>query len=174
LCRPRPISKVPRGYPTLPRSQRQGMILQRWRSCPPPHPEHGRTTQAQLALGRSLQSCKGDRTRLLPPPDARRRRHQQLVEHRPALSILRLVYTTTPGAPVYTTTHDPFAVSGLRVQAPVSGLLYSTTQPARLLTGPRLQRATKDSSSGLLRDQVLLDPAHAATNGSTAVSGCTP
>jgi hypothetical protein len=30
LCRPRPISKVPRGYPTLPRSQRQGTLLQRW------------------------------------------------------------------------------------------------------------------------------------------------
>jgi hypothetical protein len=32
------------------------------------HPEHGRTAQAQLAMGRSLHSCKGDRTRLLPPP----------------------------------------------------------------------------------------------------------
>jgi hypothetical protein len=30
LCHPRPISKVPQGYPTLPRSQRQGMLLQRW------------------------------------------------------------------------------------------------------------------------------------------------
>jgi hypothetical protein len=39
--------------------------------------------------------------------------------------ILRLVYTTTPGALVYTTTQDPFSVSGLRVQALVSGLLHS-------------------------------------------------
>jgi hypothetical protein len=31
---------------------------------------HGRTTQAQLALGRSLHSGKGDRTGLLSPPDA--------------------------------------------------------------------------------------------------------
>jgi hypothetical protein len=38
--------------------------IQRWLSCPPPHPEHGRTTQAQLALGRSLHRCKGDRTGL--------------------------------------------------------------------------------------------------------------
>jgi hypothetical protein len=41
----------------------------------------------------------------------------------------------------------------------------------RLLTDLGLRRATKDSSSGLPRDQILLDPAHAATNGSTAVSG---
>jgi hypothetical protein len=40
-CRPRPISKVPGGYPTLPRPQRQGTLLQRWRSRPPSHPEHG-------------------------------------------------------------------------------------------------------------------------------------
>jgi hypothetical protein len=44
--------------------------------------------------------------------------------------ILHLVYTTTPGAPVYTTTQDPFAVSGLRVHALVSGLLHSMIQPA--------------------------------------------
>jgi hypothetical protein len=69
---------------------------------------------------------------------------------------------------------DPFAVSGLRVQALVSGLPHCTIQSTRLLTDLGLQRATKDSSSGLLRDQVLLDPAHAATNGSTAVSGYTP
>jgi hypothetical protein len=37
-----------------------------------------------------------------------------------------------------------------------------------------LLRATKDSSSGLLRDHVLLDPAYTATNGSTVVSGYTP
>jgi hypothetical protein len=119
-------------------------------------------------------SCKGDWTGLLPPPDARRRRCQQLVEHRPTLSILHLVYTTTPGAPFYTTTQDPLTVSGLRVQAPVSKLLHSMIQPTWLLTDRRLQRATKDSRSSLLRDHVLLDPAYTATNGSTAVSGYTP
>jgi hypothetical protein len=96
------------------------------------------------------------------------------VEHRPTLSILRLVYMTTLGAPVYTTTQDPFALSGLRVQAPVSGLLHSRIQPTRLLTDLGLRRVTKDSSSGLLKDHVLLDPAYMATNGSTTVSGCTP
>jgi hypothetical protein len=44
----------------------------------------------------------------------------------------------------------------------------------RLLTDLGLRRATKDSSSGLLRDHAFLDPAYTATNGSTAVSGCTP
>jgi hypothetical protein len=83
------------------------------------------TTQAQLALGRSLRSRKGDRTRLLPPPDARRRRHQRLVEYRLALSILRLVYRLPWGLKSTRLLKDPFAVSGLRVQALVSGLLYS-------------------------------------------------
>jgi hypothetical protein len=58
---------IPRRYPMLPRSQRQGTLLQHWRSRPPPYPEHGRTAQAQLA--RSLHSCKGDWTRLVSPPD---------------------------------------------------------------------------------------------------------
>jgi hypothetical protein len=98
----------------LPRSQRQGTLLHRWRSRPPSHPEHGRTTQAQLALGRSLHSCKGDRTRLLSPPDARRRRRQQLVEYRPALSILRLVYRLPWGLKSTRLLQNPFAVSGLR------------------------------------------------------------
>jgi hypothetical protein len=40
----------------------------------------------------------------------------------------------------------------------------------RLPTDPELRQATKDSSSGLLRDHVLLDPAYTATNGSTVVS----
>jgi hypothetical protein len=44
----------------------------------------------------------------------------------------------------------------------------------RLLTDPGLRRATKDSSSGLLRDHALLDPAYTATNESTTVSGYTP
>jgi hypothetical protein len=69
---------------------------------------------------------------------------------------------------------DPFVVSGLRVQALVSGLLHSKIQPMRLLTDLGLRRAIKDSSSGLLRDHVLLDPAYTATNGSTVVSGGTP
>jgi hypothetical protein len=45
------------------------------------HIQNTGTSQAQLAMGRSLHSCKGDRTGLLSPPDARRRRRQQLVEH---------------------------------------------------------------------------------------------
>jgi hypothetical protein len=44
----------------------------------------------------------------------------------------------------------------------------------RLPTDPGLRRATKDSSSGLLTDHVLLYPAYMATYGSTAVSGYTP
>jgi hypothetical protein len=35
----------------------------------------------------------------------------------------------------------------------------------RLPTDPGLRRATKDSSCGLLRDHVLLDPAYTATFG---------
>jgi hypothetical protein len=96
------------------------------------------------------------------------------MEHRPALSILRLVYRLPWGLKSTRLLIDPFAVSGLRVQAPVSGLPYSKIQPTRLLTDLRLLRATKDSSSGLLRDHVPLDPAYMSTNGSTAVSGCTP
>jgi hypothetical protein len=69
---------------------------------------------------------------------------------------------------------DPFAVSGLQGQALVSGLLHSRIQPMWLLTDLGLRRATKDSSSGLLRDHILLDSAYTATNGSTAVSGYTP
>jgi hypothetical protein len=134
------VVKVPRGYPTLPRSQRQGTLLQCWRSCPSSHPEHRRTTQAQLALGRSLHSCKGDRTGLLPPPDARRRRRQQLVERRPTLSVLRLVYTTTLGAQVYTIASRP-----LRCKRP---------------PGPGTS----------LRTTPLQDPAHAATYGSWAAT----
>jgi hypothetical protein len=88
--------------------------------------------------------------------------------------ILRLVYRLPRGLKSTRLLRNPFAVSGLRVQALVSGLLYSKIQPTRLLTDLGLPRATKDSSSGLLRDQVLLDPAHVATNGSTAVSGSTP
>jgi hypothetical protein len=67
-----------------------------------------------------------------------------------------------------------FGKSGVTVQAPVSGLLYSKIQRLRLLTDLRLLRASKDSSSGLLRDHVLLDLAYTATNGSTAVSGYAP
>jgi hypothetical protein len=96
------------------------------------------------------------------------------VEYRPALSILRLVSRLPWGLKSTRLLQDPFAVSGLRVQAIVSGLLYSKIQCSRLLTDLGLLRATKGFSSGLLRDHVLLDPAYAATNGSTAVSGYTP
>jgi hypothetical protein len=69
---------------------------------------------------------------------------------------------------------DPYAVSGFRVEAPASGLLLSKIQPMRLVTDPGLRRATKDSSSSLLRDHVLINPAYMATNGSTVVNGYTP
>jgi hypothetical protein len=112
------------------------------------------------------------------------------VERRPALSVLRLVYTTTLGLKSTRLHKDPsavsclrvralvsgllFAVRGLRVQALVSGLLLTRIQLMRLPTDPGLQQATKDSSSGLLRDHVPLDPAYTATYGSTAVSGYSP
>jgi hypothetical protein len=76
-------------------------------------------------MGRSLHSCKGDRTRLLPPPDTQRRRHQQLVERRPTLSVLRVVYRLLGGLKSTRLPQNPLAVSGLRAQALVSGLLYS-------------------------------------------------
>jgi hypothetical protein len=50
------------------------------------------------------------------------------VEHRPALSILRLVSQLPWGLKSIRLLQDPFAVSGLRVQALVSGLLYSKIQ----------------------------------------------
>jgi hypothetical protein len=96
------------------------------------------------------------------------------VERRPTLSVVRLVYTTTPRFKSTRLHQDPSAVSGLRVQAPVSGQLPSRIQPARLPTDPGLRRATKDSSSGLLRDHVPQDPAYTATYRSTAVSGYSP
>jgi hypothetical protein len=79
-------------------------------------------------MGRSLHSCKGDRTELLSPPDDRWRRRQQLVEYRPALSILRLVYRLPWGLKSTRLLQNPFSVSGLWVQALVSGLLYSKIQ----------------------------------------------
>jgi hypothetical protein len=69
---------------------------------------------------------------------------------------------------------DPFAVSGPWVQALVSGLLYSKIQRSQLLKDLGLLKATKDSSSGLLKDHVLLDSAYTATNGSTAIRGYAP
>jgi hypothetical protein len=96
------------------------------------------------------------------------------VEYRPALSILRLVSRLPWGLKSARLLQDPFAVSGPRVQALVSGLLYSKIQCSRLLTDLGLLRATKDSSSGLLKVHVLLDPAYTATNGSTAVSSYAP
>jgi hypothetical protein len=96
------------------------------------------------------------------------------VEYQLAPSILRLVSRPPWGLKSVRLLQDPFAVSGLRVQALVSGLVYSKIQGSRLLTDLGLLRATKDSSSGLLRDHVLLDPAYTATNGSTAISGYAP
>jgi hypothetical protein len=96
------------------------------------------------------------------------------MEYRPALSILRLIYGLPWGLKSARLLEDPFAVSGLRVLAPVSRLPYSKIQRSRLLTDLGLLRATKDSSSSLLRDHVLLDPAYTATNGSTAISGYAP
>jgi hypothetical protein len=84
------------------------------------------------------------------------------------------LHNYTGGSSLYDYSKTPFAVSGLQVQALVSGLLHSRIQPTRLLTDLGLRRAAKDSSSVLLRDHVLLDPAYTATNGSTAVSGHTP
>jgi hypothetical protein len=51
--------------------------------------------------------------------------------------------STTQGAQVYTTTPESLAVSGLRVQALVSGLLYSEIQRQRLLTELGLRRASR-------------------------------
>jgi hypothetical protein len=96
------------------------------------------------------------------------------VEYRPALSILRLVSRLPWGFKSARLLQDPSAVSGLRVQALVSELLYSKIQRSWLLTDLGLLRASKDSSSGLLRDHVLLYPAYTATNESTAVSGYAP
>jgi hypothetical protein len=96
------------------------------------------------------------------------------MEYRPTLSILRLVSRVPWRLKSAQLLQDPFTVSGLRVQALVSGLLYSKIQRSRLLTDLALLRATKDSSSGLLKDHVPLDPAYTATNGSTTVSGYAP
>jgi hypothetical protein len=96
------------------------------------------------------------------------------VEYRPALSILRLVSRLPWGFKSARLLQDPFAVSGPRVQALVSGLLYFKIQRSWLLTDLELLRATKDSCSGLLKDHVLQDPAYTATNGSTVVSGYAP
>jgi hypothetical protein len=49
----------------------------------------------------------------------------------------------SPGVQVYTTTTGLFAVSGLRVQALVSGLLYSKIQRQRLLMDLGLFRASR-------------------------------
>jgi hypothetical protein len=49
----------------------------------------------------------------------------------------------SPGVQIYTTTTGLFAVSGLRVQALVFGLLYSKIQRQRLLTDLGLFRASR-------------------------------
>jgi hypothetical protein len=50
------------------------------------------------------------------------------MEHRPALSILRLVSQLPWGFKSTRLPQHPLVVSGLRVQALVSGLLYSKIQ----------------------------------------------
>jgi hypothetical protein len=51
--------------------------------------------------------------------------------------------STTLRVQVYTTTPGIFAVSGLRVQALVSGLLYSKIQRQRLLTDLGLLKSSR-------------------------------
>jgi hypothetical protein len=68
------------------------------------------------------------------------------------------------------TTTRLFTVSGLRVQALVSGLLYSKIQYQRLLTDLGLFRASRTLAAVYKRYHVLLDPAYTATNGSTVIS----
>jgi hypothetical protein len=140
-------------------------------SSPLAHPERGRTTQAQLAMGGSLLDCKGDRTRLVSPPNTWRWQHQQLVEHRPALSILRIVSRLLSRSP---SLYDYYWA--LRCKGPPgpSTILRTTLlqDPTSMATnGSRAVKSIKDSSSGLQREDVLLDPAYTATNGSIDVSG---
>jgi hypothetical protein len=99
--------------------------------------------------------------------------------------------TRLPWGLKYTRLHqDPSAVSGLRALAPVSGLLLRCKRPpgpgtslrttllqntAHAATyGSWVATSDKDSSSGLLRDHVLLDPAYTATYVSIVVSGYSP
>jgi hypothetical protein len=146
------------------------MLLQRWRSSPLTHSEHGRTTQAQLVMGRSLLDCKGDRTRLVLPQNTQRRRRQQLVERRPALPILCVVSRLLSRSPSLYDYHR--ALRCKRPPGPSTSLRTTLLQdPASTATnGSRAIQSIKDSSSGLSRDHVLLDPAYTTTNGSIAVS----
>jgi hypothetical protein len=81
---------------------------------------------------------------------------------------------TTLGAQVYTTTPRPLC----RKRPPGPGTSLRTTllqDPLLTATkGSWAAQSEKESSSGLLKDHVLLDPAYTATNGSTAVSGYAP
>jgi hypothetical protein len=76
LHRPRPVNKVDRGYLTLPQSQHQGMLLQYWRSSPSSYPKHEKTTQGPSLVSKvtNLGSY-----------------HLQLMERRPAVSLLHVV-----------------------------------------------------------------------------------
>jgi hypothetical protein len=171
LRRPRPVSKVPWRYLTLSRSQRQGMLLQHWWSSPPTHPEHGRTTQAQLAMGGSLLDCNGDWTKLVPPPNTWRWQRQQLVEHRPALSILHVVSRLPTRSP---SLYDYYsALCCKRPPGPSISLRTTLLQDpvSTANNGSLAVQSIKDSNIGLHRGHVLLDPAYTATNGSTAVGG---
>jgi hypothetical protein len=149
------------------------MLLQRWRSCPPPYPEHGRTTQAQLSMGRSftvakvtgpgsyhLQTLQGEDLSNSWNVDQLCRFYAQSLEYAGGSSlhdysrIIRCKRPTSPGTSLRTT------------------LLR---EPALTATnGTRAAYSVKDSSGDLSREHVLQDPVYTATNGSTAVSGYTP
>jgi hypothetical protein len=78
------------------------------------------------------------------------------VERRLALLVLRLVYTSTLGAQVYTTASRPLRRKRPPVQALVSGLLLRCKRPP----GPGTS----------LRTTPLQNLAHAATYGSWAAT----
>jgi hypothetical protein len=79
--------------------------------------------------------------------------------------------STTQVVQVYTATPMPFAVSGLRVQALVSGLPLLHDPASTATNRSQAAQSINDSSGGLQRDHVLSDPAYTATNGSIVVSG---
>jgi hypothetical protein len=96
------------------------------------------------------------------------------VEHRPTLSILRIVSRLLSGSPSLYDYH--WALRHKRPPGPGTSLRSTLLQDLASTTtnGSRAVQSIKDSSSGLSRDHVLLDPAYTATNGSTAVCGHAP
>jgi hypothetical protein len=92
------------------------------------------------------------------------------VEHRPALSILRIVSQLLQGPSL----HDySWALRRKRLPGPGTSLRTTLLQDpvATAINGSRAAQSIEDSNSGLTSDHVLLDPAYTATNGSIAVSG---